>query len=99
MPAIICCDLSASCGRSQTDCARSIRSNAEHCIHNTRALPDTRTTISKMINAISSALFSAEKTTRPMSSATGRVINGAVNLTGVASSETPAVNPNQMKHT
>ena len=34
-----------------------------------------------------------------MSSATGRVINGAVNLTGVASSETPAVNPNQMKHT
>ncbi len=98
-PATICCDLAASCGRSQTDCARSIRINAEHCIHSSLALPDTRTTINNMSKAMSSALLSAAKTTRPISSATGRVIKGAVNLIGVANKEIPAVMPNQMKHT
>jgi hypothetical protein len=44
-------------------------------------------------------LLSAAKTTRPTSSATGRVIKGAVNLAGVANKEIPAVMPNQMKHT
>ena len=55
--------------------------------------------INNMTKAMSSALLSAAKTTRPISSATGRVIKGAVNLIGVASKETPAVMPNQMKHT
>ena len=98
-PDIICCDLAESCGKSQTDCARRIRINAEHCIHKSLALPDTRTTINNMSKAMSSALLSAAKTTRPISSATGRVINGAVNLTGVANKEIPAVMPNQMKQT
>ncbi len=99
IPAIICSDLAVSCGRSQIDCARRIRINTEHCIHNSLALPDTRTTISNMSKAMSSALLSAANTTRPTSSATGRVIKGAVNLTGVANNETPAVIPNQMKQT
>ena len=98
-PEMICSDLSESWGRSQTDWARTIRTNAEHCVHRSLALPDTRTTISKISNAMSSALLSAAKTTRPTSSATGRVIKGAVNLIGVANNDTPAVIPNQMKQT
>ena len=47
----------------------------------------------------SSALFSAANTTRPTSSATGRVIDSAVKRIGVASIETPAVSPTQVKQT
>ncbi len=51
------------------------------------------------MSATSSALFSAVKTTRPTSSPMARVTVGAVKRTGVASSEMPAVMPNQVKHT
>ena len=50
-----------------------------------------------MISATNSALFRAANTTCPTSSAIGRVIVGAENRTGVASSDTPAVMPNQIR--
>jgi hypothetical protein len=51
------------------------------------------------MSATSSALFSAVKTTRPMSSPMARVTVGAVKRSGVARSDMPAVIPNQVKHT
>lgn len=70
-----------------------------HPIQSSRLRPDMRTMINNKMTATNSALFSAAKTTRPTSRATGRVIDVAVNRTGVASRDTPTVIPTQVKQT
>ena len=61
--------------------------------------PCARTINSSSTRAINSALLRAAKTTRPTSSAIGRVIDVAVKRTGVAIIDTPTVIPTQVKQT
>src|SRR5690606_12214850 len=93
-PSMICCVRSESAGSNQVACAIWIAANAPQTSSSCRARPETRTRINSSISATNSAWLSAANTTRPTSSATSRVMVGAVNLTGVSSSEMPAVMPN-----
>lgn len=70
-----------------------------HHAQRSRLRPDARTMTSSSTRASNSALLSAANTTLPTSSATGRVIDVAVNRTGVASMVTPTVRPSQVKQT
>ncbi len=89
----------ASSGISQTPCATTISASTLHQAQRLRLRPDTRTTTRSSTSASSSALLSAAKTTRPTSSATGRVIDSAENRTGVAIIEMPTVIPSHVKAT
>jgi hypothetical protein len=71
----------------------------EQQAQSSRVRSETRTINSSSTKATNSALFRAAKTTRPTSSATGRVIDVAVKRTGVAIIETPTVIPAQVKQT
>lgn len=81
------------------DWTSTMRASAAQMPHQRRARPDARETTNSRMSAISSALLSALNTTRPTSRPISRVIVGAENRTGVASSEIPAVIPNQLKQT
>lgn len=89
----------ASSGINHAPCASTMSASAPQAAHRLALRPETRTMMSNSTRARNSVLFSAVKTARLTSSATGRVIEGVPKRAGVAISETPTAMPTHVKQT